>query len=414
MPESWEWCRLGNIITVLGDGIHGTPKYDENGDYFFINGNNLEDGKIIIRASTKTVHISEYERYQKPLTKRTVLVSINGTLGNIAFFNSEQIILGKSACYFNVCENIDLSYIKNIIDSKYFHAYAHDQATGSTIKNLSLLAMREILVPLPPYKEQIKISQETSKLEFIVENIEDNKEQLSIFIKAAKYRVLDLAIRGKLVPQDPNDEPASALLKRIKAERLESKKKASKTSDNSHYENLPFEIPKNWVWLSGYECFKPMTSVKPIEKSFCYIDIDAIDNIQNIVKSPKVILTSEAPSRATREVNDGDTIFSMVRPYLRNIAYIDKTLSSCIASTGFFVCKPMIALHPRYLYYMMLSDFVVNGLNQFMKGDNSPSINNDNILSWFYPIPPYNEQVRIVGTVQNLHTLLDDASLLVQ
>ena len=177
---------------------------------------------------------------------------------------------------------------------------------------------------------------------------------------------------------------------------------------------MPFEIPENWMWVSGYECLRPMTSVKPHGNTFCYIDIDAVDNIQNIVKSPKMIQTNEAPSRASRKVNNGDTIFSMVRPYLRNIAYIDKTLSSCIASTGFYVCKPMIGLHPRYLYYMMLSSYVVNGLNQFMKGDNSPSINNDNILSWLYPIPPYSEQVRIAETVQNLHALLDDVSLLVQ
>jgi type I restriction enzyme S subunit len=182
----------------------------------------------------------------------------------------------------------------------------------------------------------------------------------------------------------------------------------------SHYENLPFEIPQNWVWQSGYECFKPMASVKPSGKSFCYIDIDAVDNVRNIVISPKAILASEAPSRASRGVNEGDTIFSMVRPYLKNIAYIEKTLSSCIASTGFFVCKPVSALYPRYLYYMMLSGYVVNGLNQFMKGDNSPSISNDNILNWLYPIPPYNEQVRIAAVIKNLHTLLDEASLLLQ
>lgn len=145
-----------------------------------------------------------------------------------------------------------------------------------------------------------------------------------------------------------------------------------------------------------------MTSAKPSGDTFYYIDIDAVDNTQNIVTSPKKLQVSNIPSRASREVNEGDTIFSMVRPYLRNIAYIDKNLSSCIASTGFFVCKPIAALYPRYLYYMMLSTYVVDGLNQFIKGDNSPSINNDNILNWRYPIPTYRGQIRIVVAIENI------------
>ena len=97
----------------------------------------------------------------------------------------------------------------------------------------------------------------------------------------------------------------------------------------------------------------------------------------------------------------------MVRPYLENIAFIDKKYSDCIASTGFYVCSPNIALYPMYLFYLMTSQYVIIGLNSYMKGDNSPSINNNNITSFLYPLPPLAEQKRIVSKIKNIFSQLD-------
>ena len=85
IPENWKWIRLGEIVSILGDGLHGTPIYDESGEYYFINGNNLLEEKIIIKSTTKKVSQIEYEKYKKNLNKDTMLVSINGTIGNELF-----------------------------------------------------------------------------------------------------------------------------------------------------------------------------------------------------------------------------------------------------------------------------------------------------------------------------------------
>jgi len=138
LPKEWQWVRLEDLVSLLGDGLHGTPKYSDIGDYFFINGNNLSDGKILIKNNTKRASINEYNRYKKKLDERTVLVSINGTLGNVAFYDNEKIILGKSACYFNLLHNINKFYFKLLINTSYFLEYAFKNATGSTIKNVSL------------------------------------------------------------------------------------------------------------------------------------------------------------------------------------------------------------------------------------------------------------------------------------
>ena len=92
--QDWKMTTIAECSTILGDGLHGTPKYDENGEYAFINGNNLHDGKIVIKPDTKRVGLSEFEKHKKELTDRTVLVSINGTLGNVAVYNGEKVILG--------------------------------------------------------------------------------------------------------------------------------------------------------------------------------------------------------------------------------------------------------------------------------------------------------------------------------
>ena len=165
IPESWKWVRLSEIISVLGDGIHGTPVFDEMGDYYFVNGNNLAKEHIVFKADTKKVSFDEYEKHKKPLDENTILISINGTIGNYAFYAGEPIILGKSACYFSVLTGVDKEYVRHLINTKFFMDYAVKEATQTTIKNVSLKAMRMLPVPLPPLAEQKRI---VAKLEEIL------------------------------------------------------------------------------------------------------------------------------------------------------------------------------------------------------------------------------------------------------
>ena len=174
-------------------------------------------------------------------------------------------------------------------------------------------------------------------------------------------------------------------------------------------EEQPYQVPENWCWMRGTAIFREMETRKPAGEFFDYIDIDAIDNSLQVVTAPKHMAVKDAPSRASRAVHYGDTVFSLVRPYLKNIAFIDEFLKDCIASTGFYVCSPSSVLGPRYLYLLMTSSYVVDGLNQYMKGDNSPSIRKDDIELFAYPIPPLAEQQRIVDRIEYLFANLDEA-----
>ena len=197
-------------------------------------------------------------------------------------------------------------------------------------------------------------------------------------------------------------------------------KKKEKTLEEKLQEALvpenqwPYILPENWCWTKGKYILEKMESQKPEGDYFYYIDIDAIDNSCQIVTEPKQIAVCDAPSRASRKLHVGDTIFSLVRPYLKNIAYIDKSLSNSIASTGFYVCTPKKNVFPKFFYWLMISPYVVDGLNKYMKGDNSPSIRGGDIEGFCYPIPPLPEQKRIVYRIESLFAKQDEAKEKIQ
>jgi type I restriction enzyme S subunit len=200
LPKGWKIKELKEITSVLGDGLHGTPKYSANGDYYFINGNNLNDGKIEIKENTKRVSFEEYNKYKKPLNEKTIFVSINGSLGYTAFYNNENVILGKSACYFNVLETINKSYIRYFLTSSRFTSYANKNATGSTIKNVGLKTMRELQVPIPPRpaEQQLIVDELESKLT-VCDKIEETISQSLQQAETLKQSILKQAFEGKLV-----------------------------------------------------------------------------------------------------------------------------------------------------------------------------------------------------------------------
>ena len=154
----WDKVKLAETVSLLGDGLHGTPIYNPNGVYTFINGNNLSSGFIIVKEDTKRGSVDEYNKYKKDLTDRTVLVSINGTIGNVALYRGEKCILGKSACYLNVKKEYSRKFIYYVLTHPNFQNYAVSVATGTTIKNVSLKQMRDYEFFCPPLPEQKRIA----------------------------------------------------------------------------------------------------------------------------------------------------------------------------------------------------------------------------------------------------------------
>ena len=191
----WDSERLENLTVSIGDGLHSTPVYCEQGDYCFINGNNIIDGKVSINEKTLRVTKEEAYKYNAALLKvDTILMSINGTIGNVALYNGENIMLGKSACYINPSSRIVREYLFHILSSPRIQAYFQGEVTGTTIKNLSLRTIRGSKILLPSNEEQKKIARLFSLVDERIATQNKIIEKLQSLIKGL---AVTLTTKGK-------------------------------------------------------------------------------------------------------------------------------------------------------------------------------------------------------------------------
>ena len=246
-----------------------------------------------------------------------------------------------------------------------------------------------------------------------------------------KNSILQMAVQGKLVPQNPNDKPASVLLQRIKAEKQElikagKIKKDKKSSEifrgathNLPYayceqigkeirdisDEIPFEIPDSWEWVRLGSIVYNRGQMKTTS-DFCYVDIGSIDNKrQRLGDTENIITPDKAPSRAKKIIDVGDIIYSTVRPYLHNMCIIDRQFSlQPIASTGFATMTCYSGLLNKYLFYYLLAPDFDNYANdtENSKGVAYPAINDDRLYKALIPLPPLSEQHRIVAKIEEL------------
>ncbi len=221
--------------------------------------------------------------------------------------------------------------------------------------------------------------------------------------------ILDLAVRGKLVPQDPNDEPASELLKRIAAE----KRQLVKAGEIREPKRLPavdappYPLPDLWSWQPIREVTSDRGQCLP-QTAFTYIDVTAIDKEQGFVANPKVLHENEAPNRARKIVRKGDVVYSCVRPYLLNVAIIEDDFHPLpIASTAFAILNGHGFVLPRFQWIVLRSPFMIVSVERAMRGQAYPAINDTDFARLPFPLPPLAEQHRIVAKVDELMPLCD-------
>ena len=158
MRYNFRMVTLAEISDDLSDGLHKAPEFVINGEYLFVNATNLENGYIVEKDKGKRTTYEEYCQYGVPLTERTILYSIDGTIGNIARYRGEKCVLGKGACYITVSSDVDVDYIYYQLQTPHFKSYIRSMSTGSTIKHISLKTMRNYSFPLPELEVQRTIS----------------------------------------------------------------------------------------------------------------------------------------------------------------------------------------------------------------------------------------------------------------
>ncbi|WP_321350447.1 restriction endonuclease subunit S [Halopseudomonas oceani] len=198
VPAHWSVSRLKYHSTKIGDGLHSTPEYDDAGDYFFVNGNNLVGGSICITPATRQVNRQEFLKHRVLLDSSTILISINGTIGNLALYSGEPVILGKSAAYINCAKSLSPRFCLYLFSSGQIKRFFESQLTGTTIYNLSLRTIAETPTPLPSIDEQNCIVEFLGRQVDEFDELIDNAMRLSQLLQERRSALISAAVTGKI------------------------------------------------------------------------------------------------------------------------------------------------------------------------------------------------------------------------
>ena len=432
IPQGWEWERWGNISQSIQYGYNAPAL--EHGAIKMVRISDIQEN-CVLWDNVPYCQIAENDIDTYLLKVNDILFArTGGTVGKSFLVEEvpERAIYAGYLIRTRYSSLLNPRYMKSFMESQLYWEQLKNATIATAQPNCNGKTLAKMLLPIPSTKEQDRIVEKLTQLSSFLDNYGLCQDRLNLLNEEIKEKfkksILQEAIQGKLVLQIAEEGTAQELLKQIKTEKQELvkegklKKSALNDSvifrgdDNKYYEKIgkkcvditeeiPFDLPDSWSWARGKSVFMPMESTKP-SSDFVYIDVDAVNNRLNIIDKPKKVRIENAPSRATRKLHKNDLLFSMVRPYLKNIALVDDIYKDAIASTGFYVITPSLGYYPMFLYYLMLSNYVVDGLNSFMKGDNSPSINNCHIENYLYPLPPIEEQQRIVEKIEQLMQLL--------
>lgn len=408
IPENWEWVKLGIICDKIVDGDHNPPKGLETPTQFLmlssrnINHNRIEDLDNVRYISEK-VFVIENERTK--LMAGDILFTSVGSLGRSCVYKG-----GMNLCFQRSVSIIHTliynHWLKYFFDSSFYQDYIIDKATGTAQLGFYLKQLEDSYIAVPPLNEQSRIVVEIEKWFALIDELEQNKNVLQEFIKQTKNNVLSLAIQGKLVPQNANEEPAIELLKRTNS--------AYKPCDTSHYPNLP----SNW----GLSTIKDLCTVisglwKGKNPPFVNIGVIRNTNFSKDFRldiSDVAYLDVEQKQFEKRRLIYGDLILeksggSEKQPVGRTILY-DKTDGEFSFSnfTAVLRINNKTIITPQYLYFALLNAYL-NGATRMMQKQTT-GIRNlimERYLAITIPIPPIHEQERIVQSLENIYKIID-------
>ena len=445
IPDSWEWCRFSSLITLLSGTSY--QKNDVcNSGIRILRGGNIQSYKLILEDSDVFLPL-EYRDEEKNIQPGdTILVASTGSkavIGKPAFVDKEYPNTQIGA-FLRIARPIDpiiADYIALIFETEYYREHIRHSVQGTNINNIKAEYIENLLIPLPPHEEQVRVLAKLSGLEPALvqyDNVENTLQSLNAsFPEALKKSILQEAVQGKLVPQDPSDEPAEALLERIRAEKQrlikEGKIKKDKHEsiifrrDNSHYEKLdgverciddelPFEIPESWAWvylgnisfvtkLAGFEYTK---YIAPALTSYG-IPLFKGKNIQ----SGKLIERFEGfiPETVSDELWRSQlSKRCLLTPYVGSIGNVAVFPGTYKAHLGSNVGK----IEPysdngvliEYILYFLRSAPGYEQLTKYKKATAQESISIEAIRNVLMPIPPLNEQERIVSAIDTVLSIV--------
>ena len=394
VPEGWVWTTLGETLELISGQDFPPEKYNANiaGIPYIIGASNIENEQLIINRWTESPSVYSYLNDLLVVCKGAGVgkMAIN-KIGVAHIARQIQAVRG----YTNYT---DIKYIKAVVKNNIENIISKANGLIPGLKRELLLSLQ---LPLPPISEQHRIVYEIERWFSLIDQIEQGKADLQSIIKQAKSKILDLAIHGKLVPQDPNDEPAIELLKRINPDFT--------PCDNGHYPQLPFEAPQNWSWTTLGKIGKWQSGSTPnrLNKDYYNGNIPWLKtgdlNNGYITHIPESI-TEKALNETSLKLNPTGSV--LIAMYGATIGKIGILTFPATTNQACCACEVFNGIDKEFLFLFLLSH-----REEFIKmggGGAQPNISKEKIINTYIPLPPFAEQKRIVNTVNVLFTKLDD------
>ena len=396
VPSSWVWTTLGEIS------------------------NYGECNNVSVDSITDDDWVLELEDLEKDTAKiiQTLSISKRSIKGVRHRFNKGDILYSKLRTYlnkvlvapqsgyctteimpFNSYCNVSSYYLNHVLRSAYFLDYTQQCGYGVKMPRLSTTDACNGMIPLPPLAEQKRIVKEIEHWFSLIDVIESGKEDLQATIKQAKSKILDLAIHGKLVPQDPNDEPASELLKRINS-------KAEITCDNGHSEKFPYEIPESWVWCSHNSILDISGGAQPSKNYFenkpkpNYI---RLYQIRDYGESPVPVYIPI--NLASKQAKKGDILLARYGGSLGKVFHAEQGAYNVAMAKVIFKFENLI--YKEFAYYYYLSDLYQGKLKEISRTAQA-GFNSTDFNDMYFPLPPLAEQQRIVQKIEELFSVFNN------
>ena len=440
IPETWEWCRLAPLLHYLSTGPFGSALHKRDyvqGGIPLINPMHIDMEKAIItpsdnaRISPETAErLSAYK-----LSIGDIVIARRGEMGRAAIITEKEQgwLCGTGSFFLHFSSLFFNDYFINFIHTPYSKKQLGGTAVGTTMCNLNHKILSDLLIPIPPLTEQKRIVSQIEVLFAEVDEIDKDSADLESALSLAKQKVLDLAIRGKLVPQNTADEPASELLKRIKAEK-EALVRAGKIKrdrhesyifrgdDNCYYEQLmqetvdisdeiPFELPDSWSWCRFSTLVNFVMGKTPARSQKEFWDMPFLPWVSiadmipgGVIKKTKEFISSNALSHCfSNRISPAGTLMMSFKLTIGRVSILNMPAQHNEAIISIFPFVDQENIHRDYLLKILpvMVDFVKK--SPAIKGN---TLNSDSLSKMLIPLPPLAEQERIVSCITQFETIL--------
>ncbi|KAB4867217.1 restriction endonuclease subunit S [Bacteroides thetaiotaomicron] len=396
VPSSWVWTTLGEISNY-GECNNVSVASITDDDWVLELEDLEKDTAKIIQTLSRSKRSIKGVRHR--FNKGDILYSKLRTYLNKVLVAPQSGYCTTEIMPFNSYCNVSSYYLNHVLRSAYFLDYTQQCGYGVKMPRLSTTDACNGMIPLPPLAEQKRIVKEIEHWFSLIDVIESGKEDLQATIKQAKSKILDLAIHGKLVPQDPNDEPASELLKRINS-------KAEITCDNGHSEKFPYEIPESWVWCSHNSILDISGGAQPSKNYFenkpkpNYI---RLYQIRDYGESPVPVYIPI--NLASKQAKKGDILLARYGGSLGKVFHAEQGAYNVAMAKVIFKFENLI--YKEFAYYYYLSDLYQGKLKEISRTAQA-GFNSTDFNDMYFPLPPLAEQQRIVQKIEELFSVFNN------